>query len=80
MPFGKLLIMVHFFIEKDQQMNEKIPTAGGDSEEHGDLSLLWSQFHEEQAADEPRVPDASLREVILRLSIIIDILLHSNKF
>ena len=61
-------------------MNEEIPTAGGDSEEHGDLSLLWSQFHEEQAADEPRVPDASLREVILRLSIIIDILLHSNKF
>ena len=45
-------------------MNEKIPTAGGDSEEHGDLSLLWSQFHEEQAADEPRLPDAPFREVI----------------
>merc|ERR1712088_645465 len=40
------------------------PTAGGHSEEHRHLSLLWSQFHEEQAVDEPRLPNAPLREVI----------------
>jgi hypothetical protein len=40
------------------------PPSGYYSEEHGHLPLLRPELHEEQATDEPRLPDASIRQVI----------------
>ena len=55
-------------------------SASGYPKEHWDMSLLWSEFHEEQAADEPRLPDATVREVIAPTSQYYHILLHSMNF
>ena len=35
--------------------------------EHGDLSLLWPQLHEEQTTDEPRLSDETNREIEIGL-------------
>ena len=44
------------------------------------MSLLRPEFYEEQAADEPRLPDATVREVIAPTSQYYHILLHSMNF
>ena len=55
-------------------------SASSHPKEHRDLSLLRPEFHEEQAADEPRLPDATVREVIAPTSQYYHILLHSMNF
>ena len=70
--YKDLMIMISF--------ENRSLSASSHPKEHRDMSLLWPEFHEEQAADEPRLPDATVREVIAPTSQYYHILLHSMNF